>query len=548
MRRANAALIGGIIVTVVILFILIPLFYNIVYMQGEAAKKQVEVGSFQAERMAEKLQISWLPSSDSRAPAFWANNTGTVTITIKLIALIDSGSGRALYLVNLTSFAPGEDKPIRAIWRYPGGHQLPYGRITLAPGEAALIAINDNLMPSSRSISPVLLSERGVLHPLGGRGATTGGDGGEGSGWQRLIELRDVIISSDILYRFPDYFNNDPERGMTGYDSSGSRYRYVLVDRNIIGDFVINFNSMIVGRKPDNPSKFNILMTFYMGGAYYRAKIEGFSPAGNFDFQYTSYNINGHIERKKVTMSNINSLPGVYLYAEPGASYVRLVGTAERVRVFQRVSATGNALSSYEPYMLFADIDSNGSPELIFSTVDRLPGSYSAVPETCQLDEGGSHYDRSARRTSSGIVTDMEWGFSFRLQRPVMNPAEHAAVLVLVRLAFHDTDMGDLLCIEDASRPIFKLMLVTADWQVVSEKYFTYQDLTPLENTWPFTLTYFTVSHIFYVPPTVSGPLYMAISALDPYHEVILPGLHAGKNDADFLFIVEPIAVTFFSR
>ncbi|MEM1938283.1 MAG: hypothetical protein QXI24_00540 [Acidilobaceae archaeon] len=540
LRRGQAEIIGGLIVLLVILIILIPLVLQLIATQGSLARRQIDIGSFQAERLAEKIIVSWLSPFDPRFPGFWANNTGTVSVTIRLIGIVDTKSNTLQFMVNLTDYTPGSGKPITAIIRYPGSILVEEEPLILNPGESALVLLNPDLIPNYMRVAPIMLSDRGVVHPVIGRSSLEDTVIKAITVMQRIVFLEDILNSEYFEPRFPDYFNNNyPQVGVSSYDGR-NRYYYRLVDLDFIGKS-LSFSNAIIGFKPGDKSKFNMLLTVFSDNKFYRVKIEGFQPAQDFEFRYTSRD---RAIRVYATHSNLSDAIGMYYYGDIRLSKIDLKGSAESIKVFER-TPSNSRISSYDPFVIVADTDGNGVGELIFSTEDYNYGSYNPPQVQCFVDEDGGKLgvflDYSAIISSNQIIRDTEWGFAFKLRNVKLDPKIYAGMQVFLRIYFHDSEGGDFFCTDEVQLPLLRVMAIREDWSIVDSKDVLYFELASLEDTWPPKKGYTSISLALFIPPGETREVYLAIAIIDPYYGV-------GRNDLDFTIAIEILGITVYSR
>jgi len=543
LRRGQAELIGGLVVLTLILVFLIPFLLQILADYSRTVEEQARVSIAQAERLAEKVLVSWLSPLDSRYPAFWVNNTGTVRVTLKAVYIVDIASNKLLYAINLSDYQPAPGKPISRILKYPQGVALSRTTIILNPGESVLVSIDPSVLTNYRRVAVALLSDRGVLHPTQGRGASVEDVVLRAVAVeQRVVLIGDILNSPNVVLRDPNALNNNnPTVGVRGYSLDGSNVRYygysLCTTCSILGSR-IDFSNAIIGLKPGSSDKLNILLTYIdSDGLNYRVKIEGFKPSQGFAFKY--YTQDGFF-KVYVDHTNYTKALGYWYYGRIVAqeAWIKLVGTAENIKVFKQDFS--RSMSSYDPYIIVADTDGNGVAELIFTTEDYNYGAYNPPQARCFVDErGGSreYLDYSV----AGDQPDREWGFAFMLRDVSVDPALFSGVLVVLKIYFHDTEGGDFNCVDEAQLPILKVMLVKDDWSIVDSKTFLYWELAPLEDTWLPTRGTVTLTLSLFIPPNVRDRVYLAVAILDPYND-------SGKNDVDFTLAIELLGLSTYAR
>jgi len=531
LRRGQAELIGGLIVLTVVLVILVPFLLQVLLDYRRVAEEQERSSLAHLERLAEKILVSWLSPLDSRYPAFWVNNTGTVRVTLKTVYIVDLTANRLLYIVNLTDYQPGEGKPIRGITKYPQVVRVSRAPITLNPGEAALVEVDPSIIAKHRRIAVSLLSDRGVIHPVQGRGASIEDVVLKAvSVEQRVIFIGDILNSPSVELKDPNALSNvNPTTGVRGYTTGGATYGYsiqstcnncpldrVIRFRNaIIGncplDRVIRFRNAIIGFEPGSSSRLNILLTYVEGSTLYRVKVLGFQPEQGFYFRYKtsdgSYNI-------YVDNGNYSGALGFWYYGtysrkgviEASIAEIRLKGLATSFTVYRQDFS--RSMSSYDPYIIVADTDGNGVGELVFTTEDYYYGSSNPPQVICSVDEDGKFLDYSVVKVDSGVEPDTEWGFAFMIKDVSIDPRLFAGVMVVLKVYFHDTEMGSFTCVDQGQLPILKVLLVRSDWSVLDSRTFLYWELASVENTWPPSTAMTTLTVSLFIPITIHPQRY----------------------------------------
>lgn len=438
LRRGQAELIGGLIVLTVVLVILVPFLLQVLLDYRRVAEEQERSSLAHLERLAEKILVSWLSPLDSRYPAFWVNNTGTVRVTLKTVYIVDLTANRLLYIVNLTDYQPEEGKPIRSITKYPQVVRVSRAPITLNPGEAALLEVDPRAVAGYRRIAVSLLSDRGVIHPVQGRGASVEDVVLKAvSVEQRVIFIGDILNSPSVELKDPNALSNvNPTTGVRGYTTGGATYGYSIQStcNNCPLDRVIRFRNAIIGFEPGSSSRLNILLTYVEGSTLYRVKVLRFQPEEGFYFRYRtsdgSYNI-------YVDNGNYSRALGFWYYGTSIAE-IRLKGLATSFTVYRQDFS--RSMSSYDPYIIVVDVDGNGVGELIFTTEDYYYGSSNPPQVICDVDEGGRFLDYSVVKVDGRVEPDTEWGFAFMIKDVSIDPRLFAGVMVVLRVYFHSSN------------------------------------------------------------------------------------------------------------
>lgn len=544
-RRGQAEIIGGLVVVLIVMIIMVPLMLHIISDVQAAAERQKNIGAVHADRMAEKVIVHWLSPLDLRYPAFWLNNTGTVSVALKTLYFIDAKRGTLLYMVNLTEYEPREGGLIRGIVKYPGEYAIKEQPVRLNPGEGALVYLNPDAGIDYRRVSIAALSERGVIHPIIGRGGSL-----EDLVMRaiRAVAVEQYVVSlsftsEDSLTNNPlislrdNYFSNNAERGVVSYGFQGQTTLYYYYDYTGCkwctgNQIIINampFRTLIIGYKPGDKSKFNMLITLDDGGAYYRVKISGLSPT-LFAMTYGSTIIN-----------RVEDAIGYWYYGNSQiTATLTVVGSYESIEVYGRRSSNTPALSSYSPYILLADTDGNRMGELILISEDYAPGIVNPPQVQCSSDEADRYLDYSGVRRGASIKVDGEWGFAFRINEPQINPAIASSIVVSLKVYFHDTEMGGILCVSNPYSGILRVMLVDSNWNIISSREYLYFELATYKNTWPPNKGFTTITTQLFIPPGTRGPLYVAIAVTDPYNG-------RTRDDLDLTIAIETIGITLYT-
>ncbi|MEM0340505.1 MAG: hypothetical protein QXF18_03045 [Acidilobaceae archaeon] len=585
-RRAQAEALGGAIAVGVIMLILVPLILGVFLDTQKNMERYKAVASFQSERLAEKIAVDWLPVTDERYPAFWLNNTGTVIVELKTLFLIDTALHKVLYAINLTEYVPAEGKPVTSITVYPGARKHSGGVLTLRPGDSALFRLNREVEELNKiTVSVVALSTRGALHPTAGlahdrRLAQAGAS--EKALTAVMLEPKIVILSfsslSDLLSPespvelvTSEYLRGtNPQVGVVVYDGSGGYYVYTLQSARVpCTGFSLKLTlnnpfTAIIGYAPGSTDKYNILVSYRNSTTWYRVKVEGLSNISQFSFYYRSTDNYFNINTNEITEAI-----GFWYYAnhanreeyviQPRVSVkvegsLEVKGDAERCFIYKLNKVSSITLNSYEPFLFIADTDGNGYGEVILVTEDFRWGSVhpAASDRACGIDEGGEVNPSQAILAysafiSGGRVTYNPWnllgGFTFRLKEVILDPRRVISVYVLVRVFYHDTEVGGLGECILTPYPIMRIMLVDDNWRVLASRDITYNELAALaaENTWPPNLQYAIISTTLAVPVTDARRAYVAVSILDPFNG-------RGRDDLDLTIGVEIIGVIPYAR
>jgi len=276
---------------------------------------------------------------------------------------------------------------------------------------------------------------------------------------------------------------------------------------------------------------------------YVRAKIIGLNVS-EFEFHYNGV--------PSIVTNNVSKALGYWYYYIPAKSncslvpiknnsvkmYLKFNGTARKVKIYRNYLAVDGQESSYEPYLLTADVDGNGVPELIFVDEDISPSR-----------DPYNDYDWH----SYSILDNSTRPFLFYLKGYPVDPKKHGGVLISIRWYFHDNEAADEECVEDSGLPILVFRLVDPgedgrlgtqdDRPIVSSEY-VYQYLTRFEDTYPPNRGYVTSTITLVVPENVTADkLYIAIGFKDPYAYG-----RSGMDDVDITLAIELLGVVFLPR
>ena len=270
---------------------------------------------------------------------------------------------------------------------------------------------------------------------------------------------------------------------------------------------------------------------------YVRIKILGLNVS-MFEFQYNGI--------PSIATNNASQAIGYWYYHVPEDIEIHLKfnGTVKRLKVYRSYLVESGQESSYEPYLLTADVDGNGVPELIFVDEDISYGSRAGLG-ACALND---------RAESKQALLDVSTRpFLFYLKGYPIDPEKHGGVMVSLRWYFHDNEAADEECVEESGLPILGFYLVdpgkdgklgTQDDRIVSSSEYVYQYLTKFEDTYPPNKGYITFTVTLVVPDDVTADkLYVAIGFNDPYKYEWL-----GQDDVDITLAVELLGIVLLPK
>jgi len=241
---------------------------------------------------------------------------------------------------------------------------------------------------------------------------------------------------------------------------------------------------------------------------------------------------------------------------------LELYGKVKKLKIY-RDEELGGRDSSYEPYLLIADVDGNGVPELIFTDEDVSYGIRTKI-----RTRGGEMYVCS--RNDRSFLPPSRWKsddehvkyylldvstrpFRFYLKGYPIDPEKHGGVMISLRLYFHDNEDCEQKCVFESGLPILGLYLVdpgedgeldTQDDKIVVSSEYTYEYLTGFEETYPLSQCYVTLTATLAVPENVTAnKLYVAIGFNDPYKY-----RSNGLDDVDITLALELLGITLLPR
>ncbi|MBE9391261.1 hypothetical protein IOK49_04135 [Fervidicoccus fontis] len=301
----------------------------------------------------------------------------------------------------------------------------------------------------------------------------------------------------------------------------------------------------------------------------WRIKIEGLN-ATNIAIKYYTYNsysnlyfyiwhngmqsigkyYYGGVDEQIYTSSNLPNMINV-----PQTTII-IQGVASSIKFYNTNTSLANKPSTYDPYLIIADTDGNGYPELIFTTEDfsfshSVQGSGSDKPRVFTIADTYSSGDSippgKSAQAQYVAVDYTTVPLEMILTQVPINGTQYLGVDVVASLYFHDSIYGQnvLSTITATDRGLLSIMLldVNNSYSVVSSKNFTYQDLASLESCYPPSTTSFSINVVLPVP--YSPHLYeVAVAFWDPY----IYDSETGTNNDEVTLGVEFIGFQLYSR
>jgi len=275
-------------------------------------------------------------------------------------------------------------------------------------------------------------------------------------------------------------------------------------------------------------------------GSAWRIKIDGLN-ATQIAVKYYAYNAysgsfayiwrNGTQAIGKYYYGNIQvpkseSQQGINVIT-PAISII-MEGTASSVKFYGLDTSLQGKPSTYDPYLLIADTDGNGYPELIFTTEDltfsyKTPGSNLKsydIADTYYKGGDGGYTVLVGKNCDYAAVDYTTQPLQLTLSQVAFNGTQYLGVNVVASLYFHDSvyDTYELQTVTATDRALISIAVVDVNnsYAVVSSRNFTYQDLASLESTYPPSTSSFSVNVALPIPNTPH--LYeVAVSFWDPY-------------------------------
>ena len=181
-RRGQSEVVGGLIVLTLLFLFAVPVILNVYYANIKAGQEARLGVAETLSKLNEKISIGPL---DPNSPAavqggwqigVWINNTGTTSVTLDKLYLVDYLNNTLFAVLDLRYARPDNNTYIRAMFidfeQGAGQEPPPAGEpIVLGPGQTLLIIFNETLLPAAPYLVALVESDNGLLHPLVGGGA-----------------------------------------------------------------------------------------------------------------------------------------------------------------------------------------------------------------------------------------------------------------------------------------------------------------------------------------------------------------------------------------
>ena len=394
--------------------------------------------------------------------------------------------------------------------------------------------------PASLGSNPNIYIDRKLIReptPENVREGKTGGMvrylvGGRGEDSRRVLVLE--IREMDVCV----HVEGTPGIFILGYaPGTGNKLYNVLLTGTEVG-VEISVRNCTTGEQ-----MYSVRLT---STGHVRAKLLGLNVT-EFQFVYQG--------RPSIATNNASQALGYWYYYIPPKGiemYLNLSGKVEKLKIYRDDLVESGQESSYEPYLLTADVDGNGVPELIFIDED-----ISDSEGVCTLNDPSLSRYRMHYIVNAYILDNSTRPFLFYLKGHPIDPKRHGGVMISLRWYFHDNEPADEGCVEDSGLTILGFYLIdpgkdgklgTQDDKIVASSEYPYQYLTRFEDTYPPNRGYITLTVTLVVPENVTAnKLYAAIGFNDPY-VYRGPSWDEGWDDVDITLAVELLGITFLPR
>ncbi len=252
---------------------------------------------------------------------------------------------------------------------------------------------------------------------------------------------------------------------------------------------------------------------------------------------------------------------GEYLSTESGTSYVYyyvrdLYGEDGYISVFRFQLGTTSGL---RPYMVLADTDGNGLTELVLIDEWFGPDYYSNGYTDLSDIIGASiinYRDRYSYHPAIGL-TDAYVGYGciaktlryFYIKfggQYAVNGSQIAEVSVQIRFSFHDNVAGDVDEVDNSTTGLWGFALVNSNGTEISSSLYNYQQLAPLEDTWPISMPF--QSQSVYLPVPAKPELYYVVFKFGDPYSYVYSASSLIHDDVDMTIRVEWLGIWYLHR
>jgi len=386
-RRGQSEVIGGIIVLTLLFMFAVPLLFQSYQAIIKAGQENIISLSQEKSHFNEKLSVGPVDPNDELAiragwiPGVWINNTGSVSVTLDKLILVNELNHTIYRVYDLKYTRPGTSPEIAKMLLNVdvngyGEPPPPKGEpIILDPGEKLLVVFNTTILPVAPNLIVLVESSTGVIHPIAGGGRAPQlypgrpqAKGGIG-GWRGIFAPQSgfTLRGYDELVKYGQYYAWRPPIFVQSEDYWGDPYAF-------------DFYSSFIYEDPKYPGLYMLKMVsdddFYL---YLD------TPYGSVYLPiYSGYTI------------EVRGYVGTYDTGPEDNPATYVSGYAFEVIVY---NSRGKLLYSYGPYSPVnlgtngieeSDFDGNGVQELTFYSY--LNGPNYASPTNIDADDDGSRY------------------------------------------------------------------------------------------------------------------------------------------------------------
>ena len=348
-----------------------------------------------------------------------------------------------------------------------------------------------------------------------------------------------ISTGSTLTVTSPQEIFGDNDVGIKG-EAKGN-VRYVI-------EYMLDANPLEVNDNPDFVQEF----------PQYPSVIKLTYLAGDKNLLSIYDNTAGRIKRG-VNAFGVYLYGGEYLVTESGTSYVYyyvhdLYGEDGYISTFQFQLGTTSGL---RPYMILADTDGNGLTELVLIDEWFSPDYYYHThTDLSDLVGAGDIRSRYSYHPAAGLIdTYVGYGciaktlgyfyIKFGGQYAV-NGSQIAEVSVQIRFSFHDNVAGDVDEVDNSTTGLWGFALVNSNGTEISNSLYNYQQLAPLEDTWPISMPF--QSQSVYLPVPDKPELYYVVFKFGDPYSYVYSARKLVHDDVDMTVRVEWLGIWYLHR
>ena len=211
------------------------------------------------------------------------------------------------------------------------------------------------------------------------------------------------------------------------------------------------------------------------------------------------------------------------------------------------------ATSGLRPYVVLADTDGNGLTELVIIDEWFGPDYYSSGETDLSDLVGalGATYHPVLGVTNDyygyGCVAKTLGYFYIKFGgQYAVNGSQVAEVSVQIRFSFHDDVAGDIDEVDNSTTGLWGFALVDSNGTEVSSSMYNYQQLAPLEDTWPISMPF--QSESVYLPVPDKPQLYYVVFKFGDPYSWVYSGYENVHDDVDMTIRVEWLGMWYLHR